>query len=253
MEHTIVGVLDRVASDNDITILSEREMGSRMMGVSHDDSDWDVMFVYCFDEPWKYVARGHSKKTIDTVEGDIEIHGWNIDKFVEHYMDSNPTVVEFLSADVYDEKYPIIWRELERDMTENFNHMALYHHYISLAKSNYTKYIANDNDCTRGRQFYIMRAAALARYIRVVGEMPQMDTYEFLDEAHPTALSDEEHDKLMWLADQKYLGRGDKHNPDVVGEFYQNEYDESMDVTDERVSSPSEDAVNDLVRESLKQ
>lgn len=252
MESTILDKLKEIQAEHPIRILSAREMGSRMMGVPHEDSDYDIMFVYCFDEPWKYIARGHSKKTMTIEDEPLDLHGWNIDKFADHYMDSNPTVVEFLSGEPYREESPLIWRELERDMTENFNHMALYHHYISLAKSNYTKYIVNGNDVTRGRQFYIMRAIALARYIRIAGEMPPMDTYELLEEAHPAALSDEEHDKLMVLADSKTMGKGDKHQPDIVGDFYEGESAAPMLPNDERTRSPSEDAINDLVREAFE-
>lgn len=250
MEDKILEVLSECEAEHPIQILSARERGSRMMGVPHDDSDWDVMFVYCFDKTWKYVAQGHSLETVTHEDGDIDLHGWNLDKFAKHYVDSNPTAAEFLSQEPYRQEHRFAWRDVEEEMEENFNHMALYHHYISMAASNYKKYVASGNDCTRGRQFYVMRAVAYARYIRIEGEMPEMNVYDFLDESDD-ALSDEEHDKLLWLADQKSDGKGSEEHPDVVGDFYKAESDAPMEPSAERISSPAEGAVNGLIKKAL--
>lgn len=251
MKNEILTKLDEIESERGITIHSARERGSRMMGVAHDDSDWDIMFVYSM-EPWKYAAPGHSMKTITVSDEPLDLHGWNIDKFANHLLDSNPDAIEFLMADTYREDSSHLWEVLREDATENFNHMALYHHYISMAKKNYCKYIESGNDCTRGRQFYVMRATAYARYIRLEGHLPPMNVYDFLDEAHPHALSDEEHDKLMWLADQKSLGRGSEDQPDVVGEFYEAESSAPIEANKGRIRSPDRDLLIELVRESLR-
>lgn len=252
MDDRIRELLDEIESERPIRVLSVRERGSRMMGVPHTDSDWDVMFVYCFEEPWKYVARGYSMPTITVKDDPIDLHGWNVDKFAKHYMDSNPTAVEFLDQEPYHEVLTPHWRNLESDIRENFNHMALYHHYISMASSNYRKYVESGNNCTRGRQFYILRAAAYARYIRVEKRLPAMNVYDFLEDAHPDVLSDDEYDKLMWLSDQKSLGKGSKEHPDIVGDFYEWESDAEMEPTDVRTRSPDEATINTLIEEALR-
>lgn len=247
MHEKIFETLDEIEND-EIHILSAREMGSRLLGAEHEDSDWDIMVVYAFDEPWKYPAIGYSRETIEFKDEPLDIHGWNINKFARHLNDSNPMAMEFLAAEPYKEMYTGTWRSIENDAFDNFNHMALYHHYISLAKSNYTKYIDNGNDRTAGRQFYIARALACASHIRNAGEFPPMDIYDLAEDGE---MNDELRGLLRRFTRAKTGGLGDTEQPDQIGPFYEAESEAPMEPTDERTNSPNPELVNDLLRKDL--
>lgn len=235
--------------DRDVSIISSREVGSRQLGVAHSDSDWDVMCVYVFDEPWKYPATNHSRKTTSVDAGEIDIHCWNIDKFVKHYCESNPTAVEFLMADPYRQKYDETWEKLRNDMQRNFNHMALYHHYFSMAKSNYKKYIKGGADCTLGRHFYVARALACAAHIRRDGTLPPMDARCLAEEG---SMSPSLREKLRRYAKGKIAGNGGTETDDELGGLYAAEAEVEPEPTDERTNSPSGEVVNELVKVAVR-
>lgn len=76
------------------------------------------------------------RPSIEHNTGDIELTGWNITRFGELLVDSNPTALEFLHS-------PVRYREhdalaaLEADVGDDFVPIDLYHHYRSLAETNY--------------------------------------------------------------------------------------------------------------------
>lgn len=249
MKEEILNKLNEIETDDEISIISAREMGSRLLGAEHAESDWDIMFIYAFDEAWKYPATGHSRKTMELKDEPLDLHGWNIDKFIEHLQDSNPMAMEFLAAEPYTESHEALWREIESDALENFNHMALYHHYISLAKSNYTQYIANGRDRTAGRQFYISRALACASHIRTAGEFPQMDADELAERGE---MNDELRGLLRRFTEAKISGFGDKEQPDQIGPLYEAESEAAIEPTDERTKSPDADLTNELLKAALE-
>lgn len=85
MEMRIREELCRLEDKKDIQLINARERGSRMLGAEHDDSDWDVLFLFA-QEPDRYVTI-HGR--IDSIhephlgeDEQIDLHGWNIDKFI---------------------------------------------------------------------------------------------------------------------------------------------------------------------------
>lgn len=245
MKSKIVQKVGEIESDRGIDVISVREMGSRLLGVANSDSDWDIMFIYTFDGSWKYPAIGHSKKSITVSEEELDMHGWNIDKFAKHLQDSNPQTLEFLEAEPYFQEYEEVWGEIEKDARNNFNHMALYSHYMSLAKRQYKKYIQNGNDSTKGRHFYVARALAAASYIRNFGEMPPTDSVELANEIERGWLSA----FLREMSKEKRSGNGD----DYIGNRFPNGVglEKNMEPTDERTKSPDPKLINQLLRDAL--
>lgn len=254
MEDEIRSELFRLEQEKNIHIINARERGSRMLGASHERSDWDVLFLFAQDAANYATIHGH----IDSIhephlgeDDEIDLHGWNIDKFGGLIRDSNPNAIEYCREDP---KEYITFHDggafdaLARDARENFNHMALYHHYISMGKRNWKKYIDSGNDRTKGRQFYVARAIAMAQGIRRGGEMPPLDARELAD-YEPIDL--ELRKILAKLTEAKRAGHGPQDNPDITGTFYHEESDADMDPTDERINSPDDELIDDFIRTAL--
>jgi predicted nucleotidyltransferase len=247
MEERIVNKAKQLCRERDVTPIFVRERGSRMIGVSHEDSDWDA-FILFRQEPMDYVKLGGYKDTISKKYdgGDIDFHGWNIQKFAKLLKDSNPNAVEILMGDTgYINRVRWdIFEELREDVKENFNHMSLYHHYLSLAESNYEKYISSGNDCTYNRQFYVMRATMMAKHIRKEGTFPNVDVNEFMEQTN--SMTNKESGLLTMLTDRKSNGElGEANNH--VGTILENEKKVEMEPTDERIKQPSTDIINELI------
>ncbi|WP_435358516.1 nucleotidyltransferase domain-containing protein [Haloarchaeobius sp. DFWS5] len=132
--------LAAVEREYDCTVLAARDTGSRAWGLSDRDSDYDVTVL--FRQPAvAYATLGESVATIETEYGDdLELTGWNVSRFAELLVESNPSALEFLhSPRRYREFEPLA--ALEADVGESFEPIALYHHFRSLADRQYHKYL----------------------------------------------------------------------------------------------------------------
>lgn len=254
MRDNIIDELLRVESEKDINLVNARERGSRMLGAEHEDSDWDVFFLFS-QEPHVY-ATIHGR--IDSIHEphvgeneEIDLHGWNVDKFGDLVRDSNPNAIEYCREGATEyltsEAYPN-FLALSENARDNFNHMSLYHHYLSMAKHNWKKYVDSGNDCTKGRQFYVARSVAMAQGIRKGGEMPPLDARE-LSDYQPIDLDIRK--VLAKLTEAKRVGHKDHENPDIVGPLYELESTADMDPTDERINSPDDELIDAFIRSAL--
>lgn len=253
MDQKIFSELRDLKRENDIHLVNARERGSRMLGAEHDDSDWDVLFLFS-QEPHRY-ATIHGRT--DSIHAphlgeneEIDLHGWNIDKFGDLIADSNPNAIEYCRPDA--KEYITFgddsFDKLAENARENFNHMSLYHHYISMGKRNWKKYIDSGNDRTKGRQFYVARSIAAAQFIRKVGKLPPMDARDLANE---TDLDKDLRKVLGKLTEAKRAGHGEQENADIVGQLYIRESEVNMDATDERIHSPDDSLIDDFIRAAL--
>ena len=244
----------KAANDKSVIPIAGRERGSRMIGVTHENSDWDAFLLFA-QPAEEYATLSGYTDTLSRKFNDeeIDIHGWNVQKFAKLAQDSNPNAVEFLMSDTeYFNNLPeggLILDKIEADVRHNFNHMALYHHYLSLAKSNYKKYIESGNDCTYNRQFYVMRALCMAKNIRKEGTFPNLNVWDFLDETD--SLTEAERSTLQRLSEKKQngiLGEAD----DIVGTYLDSEDEKFMEPADRRINQPTKGILNDLIRQSIR-
>lgn len=242
MREKIVTMVVDETYERDVIPLAARGVGSRMLGVEHDNSDWDVRIIFR-KPPRAYSGVTGWSDTYDIDCGDIDIHAWDVKKFAGLVSETNPSAIEFLLSDT--EYYPDrteYLRLLEDMIRDQGNRMALYYHYLSLAESNYFKYISSGNDRTKGRSFYVLRATLMSKHIRETNEIPPVNVWEFLSESN--SLEDEEVGKLMEFATAKEKGNGSEEIDDEVGEFFRQEEEETMHPTEERTKSPDRDAID---------
>lgn len=246
---TLQSAVRDVCDEHGVTCVYAALVGSRAENTAHDGSDYDAQFVFCHD-PMTYTdIRGHTT-SVDADRDDIDLHGWDVRKFGDMLLDSNPSAVEFLhSSDAIVVGLGI--PQLRKHIRDNFNHMALYHHYLSLAESNYRQYVENGNDRTIGRQYHIVRAIARAKFIRVSGELPPVDAFAL---GRTDAVTSERNLNATYrmCVCEKASGNGDMEYRDVVGRILDRESETPMDVTDERTADPSPDVIGEWVCEAVR-
>lgn len=168
--------LGSVEADHDVRVLAARDLGSRAWNLADADSDRDVAILFA-QEPLEYATLdgyvGSLEFAVDSATRDAESEpgaetaddggtvddrdgcdnidgcdgvdgidgwGWNVRRFAELVVESNPTAFEFLHSPLrYREFAPL--QRLEDDVGESFAPLALYHHYRSLARRQYRKYL----------------------------------------------------------------------------------------------------------------
>lgn len=111
------------------------ESGSRLWGIASPDSDYDVRGFHLQSKRQYFDFKKH-RDIIEVMDGDFDFVSYDIDKMFGLLVKSNPTVFEWVRANiVYFNELPD-WTTFQQDVITNFDFKALFHHYISLAKGN---------------------------------------------------------------------------------------------------------------------
>jgi len=257
MREKILDELQRLEDEKDLQLINARERGSRMLGASHARSDWDVLFLFAQKADRYATIHGRIDSIHEPHLGEneeIDLHGWNVDKFGDLIADSNPNAIEYCREGAKEyltasDEADAAFTALARNAREQFNHMSLYHHYISMGKRNWKKYIDSGNDCTKGRQFYVARSIAAAQHIRNAGTLPPMSAIRLSESA---CISNEMSGILEKLTLAKRKGHGEQESPDIVGELYKAESEAPMEPTDERINSPDTELIDNFIRAALR-
>lgn len=111
------------------------ESGSRLWGIASPDSDFDVRGFHLQSKRQYFDFKKH-RDIIEVMDGDFDFVSYDIDKMFGLLIKSNPTVFEWVRANIiYFNELPE-WPTFQQGVIKNIDFKALFHHYISLAKGN---------------------------------------------------------------------------------------------------------------------
>jgi len=131
------------------------ESGSRLWGIASPDSDFDVRGFHLQSKKQYFDFKKH-RDIIEVMDGDFDFVSYDIDKMFGLLVKSNPSVFEWIRANiVYFNDLPD-WTTFQQDVITNFDFKALFHHYISLAKGN-TILMETEKKFTYKTAFYCIR------------------------------------------------------------------------------------------------
>ncbi|MFX0064142.1 MAG: DNA polymerase beta superfamily protein [Candidatus Hermodarchaeota archaeon] len=192
MKDKIQRICQDLENEHNIRILFAVENGSRAWGLQSADSDYDVRFVFVrplseyiqIQKPNEVINIAFDRNfNIYKVEGSfIDISGFDIFKFVKLLSNSNPTTIEWLVSDIV--YYGKQNNAFKRFAQENFSKISLYHHYKSLCRNNYLKYIKSGKNVTYKRYLYTFRGLVNARWVinkKIVPPITFIETIKGLD------------------------------------------------------------------------
>lgn len=154
-----------------IKILFAIESGSRAWGMASKNSDYDVRFVYKYPlERYISIFKPKEVVTRDYAELNADFVGFDVRKFIGLLSASNPTAIEWLlSNTIYYGEKPKVFRKWAK---KSFNPISLFHHYKSMAKQNYKKYIEGARKVTYKKYLYVMRGLINAKYVFYFNKLP---------------------------------------------------------------------------------
>lgn len=163
MKEEIINKLKEIEKTKNIKILFAVESGSRAWGMESADSDYDVRFVYHHPIE-EYLKIDKAVDCLDYTEGDMDFVGFDIFKFVKLLWSSNPNMIGWL---ICDELYMGSINPVFKDFALNhFKQISLYHHYRSMCKQNYLKYLKTGDCTTHKKYLYAMRGLINAVYTK---------------------------------------------------------------------------------------
>lgn len=216
MKEKIKKVLIELEKEKGIKILFAVESGSRAWGMESENSDYDVRFVYMRKKK-DYLSLNKKEEVITaTFDKDlnkcqhegcyIDIIGFDIYKFLNMLIKSNPTCIELINSDIV---YLGEVNEKFRDwILRNYNPISLYYHYRSMCEQNYKKYIDSGNKATYKKYLYSMRGLVSAKFIYKYNLLPSIKFPELLKSIKGNGLiSDDIINELLKIIELKKKGK----------------------------------------------
>ncbi len=177
IEEAIQAELDEVERTCNVRVLLAVEAGSRSIGTASADSDYDVRFVYVRQlSDYVYLGRlyGDFEDTIEwKLEGEYDIVGWDVSKFLALMRKSNPSVFEWLSSPVVYREAPE-FQEVRAFAPSCYSGKSSAYHYLAKADHD-LKYLARSEAPQLKTYIQLVHALLSARWALSCG-MPA--TYE---------------------------------------------------------------------------
>jgi predicted nucleotidyltransferase len=183
-------LLDQIEKDNEIQILHAIENGSRLTGLSHDESDFDIRFIFKYNRCSLNNVTGRKMlDRRDTLEGFtddrmLDWQGWCIDKAVEAIKQSNPSVIEWFGSTIVYRTFGEIENDFNLLINKMHNTKSLHHHYHNMARKNWDLFIRDKSIVLYKKYFYVLRPIMMIIYLMVqsnTGKKQVNDFFELLD------------------------------------------------------------------------
>ncbi len=174
MKNKIIKICKDIEKNYKVKIIFAVESGSRSWGMSSKNSDYDVRFVFCRKRE-DYLKLSRPKEIIAVCEHmpEIDVLGFDIYKFCKMLSTSNPTCIEWLLSEItYYGKIPDV---LKKYIIKNHRKIALFHHYKSMCKQNYYKYLNSKRLVTYKKYLYCMRGLVNSLWVKHTEELPPIN------------------------------------------------------------------------------
>jgi len=181
---SIIDALIRIQRETGVRIIYACEAGSRAWEFASQDSDYDVRFLYAWQKH-DYLRIDNPQDTIDRMEGDLDLSGWDIFKALRLFRKSNPPLLEWLfSPVIYAEKSPQIAR-LRDIARQQYSSSAVFYHYSRMAFRNYRQYIDNklkagETEVPLKKYLYVVRPMVALLYVEQRDILPPTSFLETL-------------------------------------------------------------------------
>lgn len=209
----IQSILKEIEQKKNVKILYACETGSRAWGFSSPDSDFDIRFIYMHERDW-YLSLGERKDTIEIMDGDLDITGWDFKKSLILLKKSNAPLIERFTSPIEYFAEPGFKENFKELVSAYYSPIAVFFHHHSLAKKFWFD-LKDENEFKLKNFFYLIRSLLSCNWIIKDNSVLPMDIeglMKYIDEEH--------REKLRKLIELKA----------TVGEKYLHKKDEKMNV-----------------------
>jgi uncharacterized protein len=205
-------ILTNIEQKKQIKILYACETGSRAWGFPSPDSDYDIRFVYMHERDW-YLNLSQRKDTIEIMDGDLDITGWDLRKCLQLMKKSNAPLIERFQSPIEYYAAPGFATDFKKLVENYYSSIAVFYHHHSLAKKFWEE--LKDKEAYKLKSvFYLVRSLLSCNWILEDNSVLPMDIFGLMQYA-----TDEQKQKLHELialkatVGEKYLhAKDDKLN-----------------------------------------
>ncbi|MDO8459944.1 MAG: nucleotidyltransferase domain-containing protein, partial [Nanoarchaeota archaeon] len=183
MRKEIIKVLKEMEKKHNVKVLLAIESGSRAWGFASNDSDYDIRCMHV-GRVNDYLGLYNPPQQINLSKDNLDIESWDIQKFTQLCLKSNPQIAEWLRS-------PIIYFDspVRKKFKEYFDKGCslefLRQHYIRMSTQNYHKYMGIGMSHSCKKYLYVLRGIACACYIekeKALPPLPYKDVISYLPE-----------------------------------------------------------------------
>jgi len=202
-------ILTNIEQKKKVKILYACETGSRAWGFPSPDSDYDVRFIYMHERDW-YLSLSQRKDTIEHMDGELDITGWDLRKCLVLLKKSNAPLIERFQSPIgyyADEAFKKEFKEL---INQYYSPTAVFYHHYSLAQK-FWEELKDKEEIKLKSYFYLIRSLLSCHWIVKDKSVLPMDI-----EGLMTLIDGDRRDELRGLiklkagVDEKYLHKKDE-------------------------------------------
>jgi len=215
----IQNILTEIEQTKNIKILYACETGSRAWGFPSPDSDFDIRFIYIHERDW-YLSLSVKKDTVEIMDGDLDITGWDLKKSLTLLKKSNAPLIERFNSPIEYFAVPGFKEEFRKLIDSYYSPIAVFFHHHSLAKK-FWEELKDKEEIQLKSYFYLIRSLLSCNWIikdNSVLPMHIEGLMKYIDEDFKEELR-----KLIVLKEtvrEKYLhGKEDKINERILKLF----------------------------------
>lgn len=178
MRNQILRLIKEVEKKHKVKIVWAIESGSRAWGFASEDSDYDIRCMH-MGKLDSYLGLDLPSQQINFTKNDLDLESWDIRKFAELSLKSNPQIAEWLRS-------PIVYKDsqIRKQFKKYFDVGCslefLRQHYIRMAKQNYHKYMGIGMAHSCKKYLYVLRGIACAIYIEKERKLPPLPYKEVI-------------------------------------------------------------------------
>jgi len=155
--------LDTIASTNNIEILYACETGSRAWGFPSPDSDYDVRFIYRHPKNW-YLNLGTPKDYVESMQGELDITGWDLKKSLHLLKKSNASLIERFQSPIVYAANEAFANDFKQLISAYYSPTAVFYHHYQLAE-NFWMDIKDASDIKLKSYCYLVRSLLSCNWI----------------------------------------------------------------------------------------
>jgi len=222
-------ILNQIEKEYKVKILYACEAGSRTWGISSEESDFDVRFIYIHHPDW-YLSIDQKRDVLEIPKHDkvgipvhplVDMSGWELTKALRLFRKSNPAILEWLHSNItYFQAYSFLGgiQQLEPSV---FSPIPSMYHYVKMAKGNFKT--IQEKGAHVKTYINVIRPLLMAKSIEKHNKMVSLDLNKLVDEAIKEDKLKQDIEKLIKAktSGQKLVNQLSKLNKFIEQEIHQ--------------------------------
>jgi predicted nucleotidyltransferase len=161
--NNIKHILTEIERKKNIKILYACETGSRAWGFPSPDSDFDIRFMYMHKRDW-YLSLSVKKDTVEIMDGDLDITGWDLKKSLTLLKKSNAPLIERFNSPIEYFSVPGFRDEFKELIASYYSPIAVFFHHHSLA-TKFWEELKDKEELKLKSYFYLIRSLLSCNWI----------------------------------------------------------------------------------------